>query len=75
MDAERFAKGYEREPQSYADLSGQEWRTARDALIDPPVRWSHFFSHVIDSYLSAGPIDVNDVQKNITLYKIGRAHV
>lgn len=68
MDAERFAKGFERDPREYARLSGKEWRNARDALIDPPVRWSHFFSHLTDSYLTSGKLDIDDVNKNLSLY-------
>ena len=68
MDAERFAKGFERDPRDYARLSGKAWRQARDQLIDPPLRWSHFFSHVVDSYLTGDELDYNDVYRNISMY-------
>ena len=68
MDAEQFAKGFERDPRDYAKLSGQAWRSARDELIDPPIRWSHFFSHLMDGYLTGNSVDIDDANKNIGLY-------
>ena len=68
MDADRFAKGFERNPSDFASLSGKEWRYARDALIDPSIRWSHFFSHVVDDYLTGEKIDNVDTKHNIGLY-------
>jgi len=68
MDAEQFAKGFERDPQEYARLSGKAWRNARDELIDPPIRWSHFFTHLMDGYLTGDSIDIADAEKNIQLY-------
>lgn len=68
MDAERFAKGFERPPRDYASLRGKEWIEARDALVDPSIRWSHFFSHLLDSYLKDKPIDFADARRAIGIY-------
>jgi len=68
MDAERFAKGFERPPRDYASLSGREWKRARDALVDPSIRWSHFFSHLVDDYFTGGKLDTESAEQDIGLY-------
>ena len=74
MNAEQFAKGFERSPREYASLRGREWQRARDALIDPSLRWAHLFSHIVDSYLREGVMDFDETRKNIGIYTGNSTH-
>lgn len=68
MDTGDFARGFERDPSEYANLPAKEWKLARDTLIDPAVRWSHFFSRVVEGYFMDDVEDVDDVKKTIRMY-------
>ena len=68
MDADRFAKGFERHPQDYASLNGAGWTKARRSLMDPISEWSHFFSHLVDSHLTHTPVHLEETVEAIDSY-------
>lgn len=68
MDAERFAKGFERDPRDYASLPGKRWRNAKYSLMDPALRWSYFFSQLVDNHLTQNQVAPKEALQMLQLY-------
>ena len=68
MNTGDFARGFERDPSEYANLPAKEWKLARDALIDPAVRWSRFFSRVIEGYFINDLEGRDETVKGVNMY-------